>query len=316
MSDFDHSTTNKDSPAALGLISLKGFCMGAADVVPGVSGGTMALILGIYQRLLNAIRCFDIAALGIALKFQVRAFIRHTDLLFVGFLLFGIACAIGFFTRVVPLPKLINTHPELVYGLFFGLIVGSVVVLIREQRDMKTHHWALLALGTLLGFIIVNLVPTETPRTWWFVMFAGAVAISAMILPGISGSFILLILQKYAYVFDALGRLDMSVVIPFFAGCAIGLIAFSRVLSWLLKRYYETTIALIIGLLVGSLWRIWPFQDRVYVTVREKARLVKSTPVAPSQWDATTFGSIGLALIGLVVVIVITKIAGRTRTHS
>ena len=316
MSSTDHREKNKSSPAAYGFISLKGFCIGAADVVPGVSGGAMALILGIYQRLLNAIRSFDIAALGLAFKFQFRALIRHTDLIFVAFLLLGIAFAIGFFTRVVPLPKLINTHPELVYGLFFGLIVGSVVVLIREQRDMKTSHWALLALGALLGFLVVNLVPTETPQTWWFVMFAGAVAISAMILPGLSGSFILLILQKYAYIFDALGRLDLSVVVPFLAGCAMGLVAFSRVLSWLLKHYYEKTLALIIGLLIGSLWRIWPFQDRVYVTVREKARLIESTPVAPNQWDTSTFVSIGLALLGLVAVLVITKMAARTRTQS
>ncbi|MDH5436305.1 MAG: DUF368 domain-containing protein, partial [Gammaproteobacteria bacterium] len=183
----------------------KGFCMGSADIVPGVSGGTMALILGIYERLLEAIRSFDLNWLKEILRFNIASAISRNDLVFLGALLTGILSALLFFTKVIPLPELIISHPELVYSLFFGLITASIIILIQQVGKMKLVDYVVSITGVVFGLMIVNLVPATTPETSWFIFFSGFVAISAMLLPGISGSFILLILGKYAYIVNALG---------------------------------------------------------------------------------------------------------------
>ena len=304
---------SKDSPSALALTAAKGFCMGAADVVPGVSGGTMAFILGIYQRLLEAIRAFDLTAARLALTFKLRELIVRVDLVFLLALGLGIGSALLFFTRVVPLPTLIRTHPEHIYALFFGLIAGSIVILVRELGRLRANDWIAIVAGALVGFAVINMVPFETPEASWFVFVAGALAISAMILPGISGSFILLLLQKYAYIFAAIGRFDFSIIIPFGLGCATGLLLFSRILAWLLRHFYRATLVTIIGILVASLWRIWPFQDRQYVVVRDKERLMASFPEIPGLFADTETAALGLALLGLVAVLMLQFIATRKR---
>ncbi len=276
--------------------------MGAADVVPGVSGGTMAFILGIYTRLLEAIRSFDLAVLKMLLRGEFSAAIKHTDIVFLLSLFTGIATALAFFTRIVPIPVLIHTDPEIIYGLFFGLILASIFVLIEEIKGIKTSAWLFLLIGITLALIVVNLVPKETPNDSWFIFLAGAIAICAMILPGISGSFILLLLGKYAYIFNAIGHFNLTVIIPFAAGAVVGLMLFSRVLVWLLHHYYKNTLSIIIGILIGSLWLIWPFQTRVYITVREKERLISTTPHWPELWTIThTYAGI-MVVIGIILV--------------
>ncbi len=276
--------------------------MGAADVIPGVSGGTMAFILGIYPRLVEAIRAFDMVFLRLLARGEWRSAVRHVDLVFLLWLALGIACALFFFTRVVPLPTLIRTHPEPVYGLFFGLIVASVVVLLRETRQAGLRDLSMMIVGTAVGYGVVNLVPVETPVAAWFVFVSGGLAICAMILPGISGSFVLLILNKYAYVFDAIGRLDPEVLLPFALGAASGLILFSRALTWLLHRYYQRTLLFICGLLVGSLWVIWPFQERGYAMIRGERVLVESSPVWPDALNGPVVAAAVLMATGLALV--------------
>jgi len=290
---------------------VQGMCIGAADVVPGVSGGTMALILGIYERLLQAIRSVDLHFLRLLRQRRFAAAAAHADLAFLLTLLAGILCAILFFTRVVKLPELITTHPELVYGLFFGLIVASIAVLIQARRPLTLARLGWTVLGTLCGLAIVNLLPVETPTASWFLFLCGAIAISAMILPGISGSFILLVLQKYAYVFDAIGRLDFAVLMPFALGCACGLALFSRFLNWLLGRFHDATLLTIVGILAGSLWMIWPFQERTFQMVRGKERLLHSVPTLPQQWDATVWGTLALGLAGAAAVMLLHRAAAR-----
>jgi putative membrane protein len=306
----------KNSPRQLMSIAAKGFCMGAADVVPGVSGGTMAFILGIYQRLLDAIKAFDLATLRLITTARFSNAAQRVDLLFLLALGLGILSALLVFTRVIPLPVLIRTHPELIYGLFFGLIVASVAVLVRELGQMRAGDIGAMAIGVIFGAIVINLVPTETPENSWFVFLAAALAICAMILPGISGSFILLILQKYAYIFDAIGRLDFNVIVPFALGAATGLLLFSRVLSWLLATYYRPTLLMIIGVLVASLWKIWPFQDRIYEIVRNKERLMGSSPTLPHALDTTTLGAIALAVTGFIAVLLIQWLANRNSSNA
>ncbi|MBT8052324.1 MAG: DUF368 domain-containing protein [Gammaproteobacteria bacterium] len=293
--------------------ALKGFCMGSADIIPGVSGGTMALILGIYERLLRAIRSFDRSWIENIFRFRLHAAFAANDLLFLVPLAVGILAALLFFTRVVPLPILIVTHPELIYGLFFGLIVASVVILMGEVEKYGARQILIALCGVLLGFAIVNLVPVETPTAAWFIFLCGFVAISAMLLPGISGSFILLILGKYAYIINALGEFNVLVILAFGTGALTGLIVFSRAIVWLLKRYHQATLLMIKGILIGSLWIIWPFQERIFEMVRGKEKLVGSNPVWPEAFTATVAASLAFMVAGFVLVMVIYRLSTRHR---
>ncbi len=289
----------------------KGFAMGSADIIPGVSGGTMALILGIYERLLQAIRSFDTAWVRDLLSGRIKAALGRNDLGFLIPLGLGIVGALLFFTRVVPLPRLIETHPELIYGLFFGLILASVWVLLREAPSFGFREAGWVLLGALAGFVVVNLVPVETPTALWFIFFCGFVAISAMLLPGISGSFILLILGKYAYIVDALGRFDVVIIGVFMAGMVCGVLAFSRAITWLLARFHDTTMMTIIGILLGSLWVIWPFQERSYVLVRGEEKLVGSSPVWPDTLNTEALAALGLLVLGFLIVIGLHRLGKR-----
>jgi len=285
--------------------------MGAADVVPGVSGGTMAFILGIYTRLIDAIKSFDLVWASAVLRFDFKTALARPHLAFLIPLGLGIVSAIGFFTRIVPIPQLIHTHPEHIYGLFFGLIVGSILVLFADLGWRSPKDVLGFAVGIVLGGIVVTAVPTTTPDTWWFITASGAVAICAMVLPGISGSFILLILGKYAVVLDGIGRLEFSILAPFALGAAVGLVSFSRLLSWLLHHYERFMLLAISGFLLASLWVVWPFQIRQYVSIRGKERLLESTPILPSLDDGVTLQAFELAALGVGAVVAVSLMAKR-----
>jgi putative membrane protein len=255
------------------FLMMKGFLMGSADIVPGVSGGTMALITGIYDRLIFAIKSINAKAVSHILRLRLQLLFEQVHWKFFLLLGFGMVLAIIFFTRVVPLQIYMFTHPEIVYGLFFGLILGSIVLLIREidSNDRNWKNTLPLAAGALFGYWVVNLVPGDTPETFWFVFLTGSIAISAMVLPGISGSYILLIFNKYDYILTQLSYLGTDNtfagflnLIPFILGMIAGIVAFSRILSWLLKNYRTVTLTVLIGFLIGSLYVIWPFQEREY----------------------------------------------------
>lgn len=295
------------------LVFAKGFCMGTADVVPGVSGGTMAFILGIYQRLLEAIRAFDGQLLGYLSRGQIRSAINHVDLVFLLCLGSGIGAALLFFTRVISLPALLQTHPEHVYGLFFGLISASVVVLFKSVAQLRYVDVATLLTGIVFGWAIVNLVPVDTPQESWFLFLSGALAICAMILPGISGAFVLLILNQYAYVLDAIGRIDLSVLAPFALGAIIGLMLFSRILVWLMHHYSKPVVLGIVGVLIGSLWMMWPFQERTYGFVRDRPRLIHSVPIWPDELNMTVLAALGWMAAGIVLVLWMSAFAGPQR---
>jgi putative membrane protein len=289
------------------LLAAKGFCMGAADVVPGVSGGTMAFILGIYAELIVAIKSFDSLWLRALIQLDFKTVLCRPHFAFLIPLGIGLLSALLFFTRVVHLPELLLDYPEQIYGLFFGLIVGSIFVLAQDMKKLKGRDYLMVLPGVILGLIVFNLVPTQTPETSWFVFMSGALAICAMILPGISGAFILLILNKYAYIFDAIGYFKFSILVPFGLGAVSGLLLFSRVLAYLLSKYYQGTILFINGLLIASLYVIWPFQERVYTVVREKPHLIASTPGMPDEISQTVIVSFALLISGLIFVIAIHK---------
>lgn len=284
--------------------------MGAADVVPGVSGGTMAFILGIYTRLIDAIKSFDGAWIAALLKFDLRTAITRPHFPFLIPLGLGLVSAVAFFTKVVPIPSLLKTHPEHIYSLFFGLIIGSILVLLVDIGLKSVTDGLHILIGIIIGGVVVSAVPSQTPDTWWFVTLSGAIAICAMVLPGISGSFILLILGKYAYILDGIGNLNLAIIVPFAFGAAFGLAAFTRLLSWLLHRFERTMLLIIGGFLVASLWVIWPFQQRHYISVRGKLRLLESSPIAPP-WELITIEASVLVLLGFVIVIGATRLANR-----
>ena len=290
----------------------RGFCIGAADVVPGVSGGTMAFILGIYRRLIDAIRAFDIALVRLLLAGRFRQACVHVDLALLAPLALGIFAAVLFFTRVVPLPLLIETHPEPVYGLFFGLIVASIVVLLRTLEGIRPVEWAMSLGGAAAGFAVAGLVPASTPDASWFIAVSGALAVCAMLLPGVSGAFVLLLLRKYADVLDGIGHLDPGIIVPFGIGAVAGLMAFSRLLAWLLRAWYRVTLLAISGLLIGSLRVVWPFQERRFEMVRDDRRLVSSDPVWPNAADDATLGAFALMAVGLALVAALHRFARRS----
>jgi putative membrane protein len=279
---YSDQTTWSESP----FLIIKGFLMGSADIVPGVSGGTMALITGIYDRLIYAIKSVDKNALMNLLKFRIAGVFETFHWKFLMLLFTGIILAVAFFTKVVPLQVYMFTHPELIFGLFFGLIVGSIVLLIAEvsPEERGWGNFIPLLAGALFGFWIVTLVPTDTPESAWFVFISGSIAICAMILPGISGSYLLLIMRKYEYILTQIGNIGsvdtvtaILNLLPFFAGAAIGLILFSRVLSWLLNRYHTITLFVLIGFLIGSLYVIWPYQDREFQTTVRSTQIMDYT---------------------------------------
>ncbi len=283
--------------------------MGTADVIPGVSGGTMAFILGIYSELINAIKSFDLLWAKSIFKFDFETIINRPHFKFIIPLCFGIFCALLFFTRVVSLPTLIHTHPEPVYGLFFGLIGGSIYILLVHSDSLEIKSYISLISGLIFGAVIFNMVPVNTPETSWFIFISGTLAICAMILPGISGSFILLILKKYSYIFYAIGHFQFSILIPFGLGVITGLILFSRFLSYVLKSYYQETIMTITGMLIASLWIIWPFQDRRYETLQGKDYLIHSSPYLPNMINEALILPAFLALMGVGVVIGLNQFA-------
>ncbi|HKK44116.1 MAG TPA: DUF368 domain-containing protein [Balneolaceae bacterium] len=279
--ETSESKKKKTSWREFPILLIKGFLMGSADIVPGVSGGTMALIIGIYTRLIDAIRSFDAQFLKRLLTLNIKSAARDVDWKFLVMLLSGIGCAVFFFTRIVPLQLYMFTDPEVVFGLFFGLILGSIFILAKALDGFNWLHGLMIVIGIAIGFWVVTLVPTKTSESPLFVFLSGAIAICAMILPGISGSYILLILRKYDFILSQVSKLGTAntmsgllTLLPFVLGAIVGLALFSRVLSWLLNRYSNHTLAVLIGFLIGSLYVIWPYQNRTYTEIVTKQKVV------------------------------------------
>lgn len=248
----------KQSKNYLSLI-LKGAAMGAADVIPGVSGGTIAFITGIYEELINSIKSINGKALKMLLTLDLKGFWKQINGNFLMAVVGGILISI--FSLAKLMKYLLETHPIFVWSFFFGLIIAAAILVSREIKAWDAKTIIALIFGTGVAYAITVLSPAETPDTWWFIMLSGAIAICAMILPGISGAFILLLLGKYEFIIDAVANLNIGVLLLFAVGAVTGIIAFSHFLSWLLKNYHNMTVALLMGFMVGSLNKIWPWKD-------------------------------------------------------
>lgn len=240
------------------LTYLKGMAMGAADIVPGVSGGSIALIAGIYQELLNSINSFSLENLRLLLQGEVKKFYRAVNGSFLASLLLGILTSIFVLSRIIT--YLMSDHPIPLWSFFTGLILVSAFIILKEIK--RWHLGVVLAvlIGTAVAWWVTNLPPTTTPDALWFTFLAGSIAICAMILPGISGSFILLILGQYEGILQAVTERNFLKLFVFAAGCIVGILSFSRVVSWLLRKYHSATIGLLSGFMLGSVNELWPWK--------------------------------------------------------
>ena len=243
------------------VVALKGFAMGAANVIPGVSGGTIALLTGIFNELIESLNALmSVSTWKLLIKGKFKEFwetIHGTFLLWL---------AIGVIISVFSLAKLMEYvlahHPVQTWAFFFGLIVVSAVFMLSDIKGWKGRDVAWLVIGVALGAFICLLSPTETTSDMWFIAVCGAIAICTMILPGISGSFILVLLGKYEYIMKAVSELNIPVLLVFALGCVIGIVAFSKFLHWLIGKYEKQTLLTLIGFTIGALVKVWPWADK------------------------------------------------------
>lgn len=285
----------------LGL-ALRGMAMGAADVVPGVSGGTIAFITGIYEELIDSLRRIDHRAL--ACLFQ-RGPVAAWEQINGSFLLavFG-----GILLSVVSLAKVISLglsqYPILVWSFFFGLILASSLHLSRNINLRRIPVLLIFLLGVGLAVTVSIARPASLPGEWWMVMAAGSVAICAMILPGISGSFMLVLMGMYGVILEALTSLNLLLLASFGGGCVLGLLAFSHLLNWLLQRFHELTLALLTGFILGSLSVIWPWKQVLSTRLDRHGELVPvvQTNVLPATFEQVT-GHDAQLLMALVLLV-------------
>lgn len=249
------------SVVTLAVVALKGFFMGAADVVPGVSGGTMAFITGIYERLLAALAAFDLHLLRLLRGRQFRQAAAHVQLDFLLALGTGILVAVICLSGI--LHELLQTQPSLVFAFFFGLVLASVWAIGRQIPRWKKGVWAALMLGVAGGVAVTSVVPAEGSHSLVMLFVSGAIAISAMLMPGVSGAFILLVLGQYEYITGLLRQPLRSEALlglgVFFLGCACGIVVFSRVLRWWLSRSYAAALAFLTGFMLGAVRTLWPW---------------------------------------------------------
>lgn len=266
------------------LTSVKGACMGAADVIPGVSGGTIAFIMGIYDEFVGSIARIDTEAVKMLAKFKIGDFWKHINGNFLLALFIGIGVSVA--TLAGLMQTLLGQFPVQTWAFFFGLIVASSIFILRGIEGWRVKDGISLALGIVLGVVVCTLSPTQTPDALWFIFISGAIAICAMILPGISGSFILLILGKYQYIMGAIHELttgvnfsqNLLVIGVFLLGAVVGLLSFSKFLRWLLSRWHKETLLVLAGFIIGSLVKVWPWNNTEAI-VRAQFPLGAEEPV-------------------------------------
>ncbi len=241
------------------IIYLKGMLMGISDLVPGVSGGTIALITGIYQRLINSIAAVNFDNLKLLFSGQIKTAWQQVNGWFLVAVFAGILSAIFLFANLIT--YLLESHAVLTWSFFFGLIFVSAIMLIFSNKSLMWFNWLMLLLGIALGYFLSSQSIGVLPDGYSGIFLAGMIAISAMILPGISGSLILILLDKYQVLITAVEDREWLTLFIFAGGCAIGLMAFSRLLKWLLAQHYITTIYTLAGLMLGTLFKVWPWKN-------------------------------------------------------
>jgi putative membrane protein len=293
------------------ILALKGMGMGAADVVPGVSGGTIAFITGIYEELINSIKSINLNAIKLLFTGKFAEFWEAINGSFLISVFIGIGISV--FSLAKGLEYLLNNFPILVWSFFFGLIVASAIYVSRsiEKWDIGTVIAGII--GIAVAYLITVISPAEANTSYWFIFLSGSIAICAMILPGISGSFILVLLGMYKFILQAVGDMKIAVIATFMAGAAVGIISFSNVLSWLLKKYHNLTIAVLAGFMVGSLNKVWPWKEITETIIDRHGELkpIAERNIFPATYEQLTgneallLGAVILAIVGFALIFVI-----------
>lgn len=293
---------------AYAVLALKGIAMGAADVVPGVSGGTIAFIVGIYEELVNSIKSINMASLRLLFTGKIAAFWKAINANFLLSIVLGIAISIFSLARLIT--YLLEAHPIMVWSFFFGLVLASTWFV---SKDIQKWNWKTILCfiaGAIIAYFITIATPTETPNDLWFIFLSGAIAICAMILPGISGSFILVLLGKYFYVMEAVKTLNIPVILVFICGAAIGITSFSRVLSYTLNKFHDVTIAVLAGFMLGSLNKVWPWKETVetFIDSHGVVKPLVEKNILPNEY---IWQGLALMVVGYLLVYVLEKVAGK-----
>jgi len=277
--------------------------MGAANVVPGVSGGTMALILGIYEELINAIRSINLKFLRLITLFKIRDALTSVSWLFLLPICLGILLAT--FSLAEALSWLLDSYPVIVWSFFFGLILSSVFAVSRVVKKWRIPTFIAIALGAITAYFLFGLIPVSTPDAPWFIFASGFIAICAMILPGISGAYILVLLGKYQYILEALNNKDFETLLILIAGAMVGLISFVQIIGWLLKRCHDLTMAILIGLMLGSLRKIWPWKETLTTFIDSQGKEIPALQIniLPPSFNSEVGLALLLMLVGILVVL-------------
>lgn len=279
---------------------LKGVIMGAANVIPGVSGGTMALITGIFERLINAIKSFDAQAIKLLLGGKIKEFVKHVDFWFLVYVFSGVGFAIISLARLFE--YLFDKYPVHIWSFFFGLVIASVYFVGKNIKQWNVSVVISFIIGTAAAMVISIMNPASENDGFVYLIICGAVAVCSMILPGLSGSFVLILLGNYQLVMiSAVNNLDFKILLPVVIGAGVGLIAFSHTLSWLLKKYHNQTLATLTGFILGSLGILWPWKNTIEQAFGNKVKTVGYDWYLP-ELNATLFVAIGLMILGIVAI--------------
>jgi putative membrane protein len=282
----------------------KGMLMGIAEIIPGVSGGTLAFITGIYKELIDSIKSINLDSLKLLFQLQLKKFWHQINGNFLSTLLVGMVVSILLLSRFITF--LFDFHQFKIWGFFFGLIISSALIIFKSINKLNSVSLLFLLAGLVLSAYISLVAPSSTPNNNIFIFLSGAIAISAMILPGISGSFILLFLSKYEFILSSLNSFEINVILVFLAGCVTGLVTFSRLLSYLFKNFYDNVVGLLVGFLFGSLIKIWPFYE--VIEFNQDNEPLYTNPVFPNSSQTTEIiYFIFFLIIGILSIWIIEK---------
>ena len=296
--------------------------MGCADVIPGVSGGTVAFISGIYEELINSIKSIDTEAMRLLFGFRIPEFWIKINGNFLISVLAGIVTSLLSLSKLMT--YLLEHHPISIWSFFFGLIMVSSPLILRDIKKWNFFSMVSFVIGVGAAYLITILSPTETPTNLFFIFFCGALAICAMILPGISGAFILLLIGKYEYMITSLIEFNIPVIVVFVVGCFLGLVGFSHFLSWILAHYRFPTLALLAGFMIGSLNKVWPWKVVTSFRTNHEGLQVPEfdTSVWPGRYfeatgqDPKIFYAILFAALGIFLVVAIEKTASYLKSKN
>jgi putative membrane protein len=296
-------------------VAIIGFIMGAADLVPGVSGGTIAFVSGIYDRLLNGIKSFDLTTLQLLLRGQFRAVWARVPVTFFIALGFGLITAILSLSHV--LAGLFKSHPVQLWSFFFGLVLGSILLLIKETWRWRLVDIVSFAVAAFATYQLVGMQAFHTPESPFFLFLAGAIAICAMILPGISGSYLLVIMGKYQQVLEAVNNRDFISLAIFISGIVVGILSFVRIVSWLLNRWRHATLVALTGIMAGALRTVWPWKEILTTRINSKGEEVPLSHIniLPTSSDGLLL-ALALVLLGAIVVFGISRLSPDHRHNT